>query len=139
VGFVGDTQWIQFGDDKSNRTAIGAVRTSPEGNNRFKTNPPGSVWTKNPIPACAGYLGGAAGAPCDKAQFEPVLQDSIPAHPKYAKSKGLYGFGPGAAHASSDEVKNSLIFSTIYFLSLTANHHIHPGSLLDGTLQFQHC
>eukprot|EP00091_Calanus_sinicus_P006848 TRINITY_DN1762_c4_g1_i1.p1 TRINITY_DN1762_c4_g1~~TRINITY_DN1762_c4_g1_i1.p1 ORF type:complete len:132 (-),score=19.52 TRINITY_DN1762_c4_g1_i1:62-457(-) len=44
--FVGDTQWIQYGEDVKNRTAIQAVRSS-EG-----TFPPGSEWTRIPIPAC---------------------------------------------------------------------------------------
>ena len=41
--FVGDTQWIQYGENVTNRTAIKAVRTS-EG-----TFPPGSEWTRVPF------------------------------------------------------------------------------------------
>merc|ERR1719230_2352157 len=53
--FVGDKSWLQWaGKDESNRTAINATRVS-EG-----TNPPGSQWTKNPIPACAGDVGGSS-------------------------------------------------------------------------------
>ena len=48
-------------------------------------------------------MGGAAGAPCDKGQFEPILKGVIPAHPVYAKTPGLYGFGPGAAHPTAAE------------------------------------
>ena len=46
--FVGDVQWLQWGEDESTRHEIEAVRTN-EG-----TIPVGSYWTKNPIPACAG-------------------------------------------------------------------------------------
>lgn len=93
--FVGDESWIQFGDDESNRTAIPAVRTA-EG-----TNPSGSQWTKNPIPACGGFDGGGIPTkllhktPCKDPQFEPPLQDVIKPHPKFAPLPGLYGFGMG--------------------------------------------
>ena len=43
--FVGDTQWVQD-NFRRNRTAIRAMRTS-EG-----TFPPGSQWTRVPIPEC---------------------------------------------------------------------------------------
>ena len=45
--FVGDEQWIQFGTDRANRTAIPALRTAKG------TFPEGSDWTRNPIPACS--------------------------------------------------------------------------------------
>jgi len=71
------TSWIQYGDDASNRTAIPATRTS-EG-----TNPKGSVWTKNPIPACAWGAGGVGDPRCAAPQFEPPLP-------------GLFGYGSAA-------------------------------------------
>jgi hypothetical protein len=96
--FVGDKSWIQYaGQDESNRTAIDATRVS-EG-----TNPPGSQWTKNPIPACSGYVGGSSTpfnipflSNCKKPQFEPPLQDVIAPHPHLKPAPGLYGFGMGA-------------------------------------------
>lgn len=93
--FVGDESWIQFGEDELNRTAIPAVRTS------VGTNPAGSQWTKNPIAACGGADGGGIPTkilhrtPCKDPQFEPVLQDVIKPHPKFAPHPGLYGFGMG--------------------------------------------
>ena len=48
--FVGDVQWLQWGEDESTRHEIEAVRTN-EG-----TIPAGSYWTKNPVPACAGEI-----------------------------------------------------------------------------------
>lgn len=51
LDFDGDFQWVQFGEDKNNRTQFNANRT------REGTNPPGSQWTKNPIPACSGNSG----------------------------------------------------------------------------------
>lgn len=75
--FVDETSWIQFGADRSNRSAIPAVRVSSG------TNPLNSVWTRNPIPACSGPFGGSLMTPgCDKPQFEPPLP-------------GLFGFGVG--------------------------------------------
>ena len=89
--FVGDKSWIQFGDDKANRTAIPAVRTA------VGTNPPGSSWSKNPIPACGNIAGGGlhTSDQCKTAQFTPPLADVIRPNPKYAPLPGLYGFGMG--------------------------------------------
>uniref|UniRef100_A0A7M5VCW4 Chitin-binding type-4 domain-containing protein n=1 Tax=Clytia hemisphaerica TaxID=252671 RepID=A0A7M5VCW4_9CNID len=50
--FVGDRQWVQYGEDQSTRYEFPAVRTDKG------TFPPGSQWTKNPIPACNGLGGG---------------------------------------------------------------------------------
>jgi len=96
--FIGDKSWIQYaGKGETNRTAIDAVRVS-EG-----TNPPGSQWTKNPIPACGGYVGGASTpfdipflSSCHRTQFEPPLKDHIPPHPHLKPLPGIYGFGLGA-------------------------------------------
>ena len=41
--FVGKTQWLQWDDNRQNRTAIIAVRTTN------LTTPTGSMWTRNPI------------------------------------------------------------------------------------------
>jgi len=95
--FVGDKSWMQYGEDERNRTAIDATRVS-EG-----TNPPGSQWTKNPIPACGGYVGGSSTpfnipflSNCDHPQFEPPLKDHIPPHRWLKPRPGVYGFGVGA-------------------------------------------
>ncbi len=72
-----DTSWIQFGSDTSNRTAITATRTS-EG-----TYPKGSVWTKNPIPACEWGTGGVGSPNCALPMFKPPLP-------------GLFGYGSAA-------------------------------------------
>merc|ERR1712046_259912 len=59
------------------------------------TNPAGSQWTKNPIPARGGVTGGFLhGSQCKTAQFKPPLADVIQGHPKYAPLNGLYGLGP---------------------------------------------
>lgn len=96
--FVGDQSWIQYGDDVANRTAIPAVRVAQG------TNPAGSQWTKNPIPACGGLAGGAAGGAkhiplwndCRRAQFEPPLKGVVTPNSKWAPLDGLYGIGAGA-------------------------------------------
>lgn len=73
--FVGDKQWVQYGEDKATRYEFTAVRTK-EG-----TNPPGSQWTKNPIPACNGLDGGFHNSNCSNGtQFPPP-------------GPGLFGFG----------------------------------------------
>jgi len=81
LDFVGDTQWVQYGEDEKSRVAIPATRTK-EG-----TYPEGSHWTKNPIPACNGGYGGFLypTRECPKGtQFEPPKPD-------------LYGFGVNTA------------------------------------------
>lgn len=78
LSFASEQSWIQYGDDKSNRTAFPATRVS-EG-----TFPKGSVWTKNPIPACRGVPAGGVGTPeCPGPLFEPPLP-------------GLFGYGMAA-------------------------------------------
>jgi hypothetical protein len=81
LAFAGESSWIQFGTDKSNRTQIRANRTS------HGTFPHGSQWTKVPIPSCSGQGGGYDGSGCDKPQFPSPVP-------------GLWGNGPfnGCAH-----------------------------------------
>jgi len=80
--FVGDKSWIQYGSNSSNRTAISAKRISTG------TNPKGSQWTRNPIPACSGPGGGSKyeQGVCNTSQFEPPLP-------------GLWGFGVGRCNS----------------------------------------
>ena len=52
LDFADDHHWIQFGEDRANRTRIPAMRT------RKGTYPEGSHWSRIPIPACAGPDGG---------------------------------------------------------------------------------
>merc|ERR1719181_2551314 len=104
LDFVSDQSWIQYGDDKTNRTAIPATRVADG------TNPAGSQWTKNPIPACAGLAGGAPGGAkhvpfwndCRQAQFDPPLKGLVATHPKFAPMPGLYGFGVGVWTSQTD-------------------------------------
>lgn len=50
--FESDQSWIQYGANKSNRTAFTTYRIS-EG-----THPKGSQWTRLPVPACGDASGG---------------------------------------------------------------------------------
>jgi len=75
LAFVGETSWIQYGWNGSNRTAIQAHRTSTG------THPEGSQWTKVPIPPCSGPGGGYDGTGCDSPQFPSPIP-------------GLWGHGP---------------------------------------------
>ena len=62
--WAGDFQYVQYGADTSDRSEFVANRTS-EGDE-------GSVWTKNPIPACNTTDGGAWLAPgCDGGGGRP--------------------------------------------------------------------
>ena len=71
LAFVGEMQWAQWGKNESTRVAFQANRT------REGTWPPGSQWTKNPVPVCKDPAGGdvSTGCPdCSKAggfQFPP--------------------------------------------------------------------
>jgi hypothetical protein len=68
--FVGDVQWIQSAEpNMNNRTEIRAIRTT---NGTF---PPGSQWTRNPVPACITRADGGGGArqPCIGPQFPPPI------------------------------------------------------------------
>jgi hypothetical protein len=94
--FADEVSWIQWKDDKSNRTQIAGRRLT------VGTHPAGSEWKRNPIPACAGDVGGAANPipipgldNCHKAQFDPPMVP-VTTHPKWAPLPGLYGFGGGA-------------------------------------------
>lgn len=103
LDFAGDTQWVQYGADTSTRKGFPALRT------KTGTFPAGSQWTRNPIPACKGYGGGApaAGGRCTGPQFTPPLP-------------GLYGFGlPGVG-------ESAFTFSVIDKLQLPAS--IKPGA-----------
>jgi len=73
--YAEDQSWIQYGDDTSNRTAFPATRVN-EG-----TFPEGSVWTRNPIPAC-GQLGGGVGS--GVCEYPPQFDPEFP---------GLFGYG----------------------------------------------
>lgn len=81
--FSGDTQWVQYGDSgpsvvfRANRTVSG-------------TWPPGSQWTRNPIPACAKPDGGAF-----DLEAHCVAEGGATQFP--APGPGLYGFGTNAA------------------------------------------
>jgi len=88
LDFVGDIQWVQYGESSKNRTAFKAMRT------RKGTVPKGSQWTRNPIPACdskagaGGFMDPVPGCP-EGSMFDPP-------------APGLTGFGelisdPGAA------------------------------------------
>jgi len=94
LNFVGDTSWIQYSDDASNRTAIPAVRVS------HGTTPAGSTWTRNPIPACSGGTGGAMSLPgCATPQFKPPMDGdgpwTSPGDQWTRGTPGIFGFGPG--------------------------------------------
>lgn len=66
--FAGDSSWIQFNRNPSNRTEIRANRTTQG------TNPTGSQWTKVPIPSCSGPAGGGLTCSgCDKPMFESPI------------------------------------------------------------------
>jgi len=77
LNFVGSMQWVQYGQDRNNRTEFKANRT------KVGTFPKGSHWTKNPIPACAGGWGGVL----DK---DPDCKEGTQFPPP---GPGLKGFG----------------------------------------------
>lgn len=72
LDFVGDTQWVQFGADPWNRTAFPALRTTKG------THPEGSMWTRNPIPACRGPGGGSVSGSHKKCGSGPWGNETGP-------------------------------------------------------------
>lgn len=61
--FVGNTQKLRWNNGQESE--IPATRTS------IGTQPEGSTWTKNPIPACSAVEGGEYGRGCDRPEFTP--------------------------------------------------------------------
>jgi len=112
LSFVGDRQWAQFGTNRSARVEFPAMRTSNG------TSPLGSMWTRNPIPACAGPGGttpagfGGGGAskgykPCSVDSFKGGEWEGIANGTQFPPPLGypstlpddlyLYGFGNNGA------------------------------------------
>jgi len=112
LDFYGDKQWVQYGEDSSTRLEFVANRT------RTGTTPPGSQWTKNPIPACdrpdGGYYSDTDDCP-EGTQFKPPAD-------------GLLGFGEVAKAAGVPTFK----FSIGDYLKLPAD--LEPG---DYVLSFR--
>jgi len=81
--FVGEDQWLQFGNgyDASQRITVKARRVGGE-----KVVPKGSTWTMNPIPGCKD-TGGRAKSSCSEPTFTPAYADGT--------AKGIFGYGGG--------------------------------------------
>jgi len=82
LNFVGVTSWVQFGASRANRTAFPATRVRSEGR----------LWSKNPIPPCAGIDGGDYMSPCDSPMWPPPLPGPWPQ---------LWGIGLGRCFPSN--------------------------------------
>ena len=80
LDFVGDTQWVQYGEDESARVAFRANRT------REGTWPAGSHWTKNPVPVCKDPTGGDLALGCPDCSHAGGYQFPPPA-------PGVFGYG----------------------------------------------
>lgn len=88
--FASPSSWIQWSDDRSNRTAFNATRVSAG------TAPQGSEWTKNPIPACGDASGGVGGR--GHCKLPPMFDPPLP---------GLYGYGHSMCFDFSGDGKNT--------------------------------
>lgn len=105
LDFVGDDQWIQYGIHEELRSkAFPAMRT------KNGTLPAGSQWTRNPIPACKGYTGGA-NMICTGPQF--------PAPLPCGQFGCVYGFGK---HGLGEQMFK---FSIVDKVQVPA--HLQPG------------
>ena len=51
LDFVGSTSWVQYGENRTSRVPIPAMRTNTG------TVPEGSMWTKNPVSTGTGGRG----------------------------------------------------------------------------------
>uniref|UniRef100_A0A0G4I2J0 Uncharacterized protein n=1 Tax=Chromera velia CCMP2878 TaxID=1169474 RepID=A0A0G4I2J0_9ALVE len=97
--FVGDKQWIQFGNglDTSKRFEIPAKRVGGD-----KVIPFGSSWTKNPIPGCV-INGAREKEPCLGPTSSPPLPFAVFAYGQ-GSAKGLFGYGGG--HCMGNQTVN---------------------------------
>lgn len=93
LDFEGDMQWAQWGPDFKNRTEFKAMRTTTG------TWPPNSSWTRNPVPACRNYDGGALTDKSDdcelnggKFMFDPPAP-GIHGYGEYSFNNWLSSFG----------------------------------------------
>ena len=92
LDFAGDLQWVQYGEG-GERVEFLANRT------REGTFPPGSQWSRNPIPACTGADGGymQPNYNCDTGtQFPPP-------------APGLFGYGENVYAPGAPSFKWSLM------------------------------
>jgi hypothetical protein len=102
----GDIQWIQWGANTSGRVAVKALRVD-EG-----TNPSRSQWTRFPMPACGGGVGGDAAGPsnvpgrvqggkeCNRTQFPPPAE-------------GVFGYGLTQCVFPGIEISTAALLSNI--------------------------
>ena len=103
LDFVGEKQWVQYGQDIDSRVEFFANRTNKG------TYPKGSQWTKNPIPACYRVDGGFFSPECDELQFpEPA--------------PGLSGFGNTIKDPSSPRFKFHIVDK------IQIPSHLEPGN-----------
>lgn len=89
--FVGEDQWLQFGNgyDASQRITVKARRVGGE-----KVVPKGSTWTMNPIPGCKD-TGGRAKSSCSEPTFTPAPGDDKVWKYADGTAKGIFGYGGG--------------------------------------------
>jgi len=106
--FVGTLQWVQYGENRKNRTAFRANRT------QVGTFPKGSEWTKNPIPACAGAWGGVLDKDPDckeGTQFDPP-------------APGLKGFGVHIGNPAHYDFNFTIIDHVQVPIDLKPGHYV---------------
>jgi len=92
LDFVGDKQWFQFGYNRASRAMFGDV---PAKRTTKGTHPKGSMWTRNPTPACQGPGSGNANERGGGNQFE------------YPNAGGTYSCSPDSYKGGSWEGKYS--------------------------------
>jgi len=90
--FHGSTQWAQYGSDVNTRKPIQAVRTT------WGTFPPGSMWTKNPIPAFRCTSGGLHGHAFDGITPNPHGCTQLNFPPAHADLAGFGGHSDSRRH-----------------------------------------
>jgi len=85
--FVGDKQWIQWGNgyDRSKRDELTAQRVGGD-----KVHPPNYNWTRNPIPGCKLPGSGREKRPCYGPAFTPA--------PRADRAWSYRGFEKGASN-----------------------------------------
>jgi len=114
LDYASDYSWIQWGTNKEDSVKFKATRSSNG------TYPKGSVWTRDPIPACGSPDGGVfseSGNNCDNAgatQFDPPVP-------------GVQGFGAYYTPGDFQEPINDASFPYTVGDSLQIPEDIAPG------------
>ena len=79
MDFVGNQQWLQFGTNVSTRSIVGPIEARDTSTGTY---PVGSMWRRNPIPACQGPGGSTNGRGGGNQTFYPNAGGAVSCSPE---------------------------------------------------------